>query len=426
MKVLWICNVPIPRIARAAGLDVPNIAGWLVDFADQLERADGVELSVAFPVLGGKELVEGVTGGIRYFGFSQPRKYGFLPAEDQLHSSAKMREHLERIVSDVQPDLLHLFGSEYPHALVAAKAFGRPERTVLNIQGLTSFIWMYYADGLPHRELHAPALSNPARGSLAGQVRLMRARGENEKELLRHIGHVIGRTDWDRACTEQVNPALRYHFCNESLRGSFYDGTWSMDGCEPHSLFMSQAATPIKGLHYMIEALPGILRDYPDARLYVAGNDLTREDGLVGRLKISSYGLYIRKLIARNRLEGKVTFTGPLTEEQMRDRMLRSNVFVCPSNIENSPNSLGEAMLLGVPCVSSDVGGVKNLIEHGTEGYVYQANAPYMLSYYVREVFRDSERASAMGLAAQRHASRTHDREANARRLLEIYSEISE
>lgn len=126
----------------------------------------------------------------------------------------------------------------------------------------------------------------------------------------------------------------------------------------------------------MLRAMPEILRAFPDAHLYVAGNDLTRTDSLYAKLKISSFSKYIKKLIVEYKLVNKVTFTGSLNEQQMKERFLKSNVFVSSSTIENSPNSLGEAMLLGMPCVSSDVGGVKNLMKHEEEGYVYQADAP--------------------------------------------------
>lgn len=115
---------------------------------------------------------------------------------------------------------------------------------------------------------------------------------------------------------------------------------------------------------------------------------------------------------------------GFLDEKTMCEEFLRANVFVSPSSIENSPNSVGEAMLLGMPCVSSDVGGVKNLMEHGKEGFVYQADAPYMLAYYVCRIFEDEQLASLLGESAAKKAAATHDRAANTARLAEIYQEI--
>lgn len=425
LKILWVCNVPIPRIANDLGLSIPSICGWLTGFAHSLEKKQNIDLHICFPQLGIKEVKCGKVGRISYYAFSQPKAMGFLPVEDQLNSSPDMIRHLKTIMEMVNPDVLHIFGTEYPHSLVAAEVFGKPEKTVVNIQGLTAFYWMHFNSGVPYRELKRFTISNIARGNLLKQADNLKKRGEFEVKVLRSVGHVIGRTDWDRACTIQVNPNLKYHFCNESLRDSFYSGTWRYENCERYSIFMSQAATPIKGLQFMLRAMPEILRVYPDAHLYVAGNDLTRTDSLYAKLKISSFAKYIKKLIHENGLESKVTFTGVLTEAQMKDRFLKSNVFVSPSTIENSPNSLGEAMILGVPCITSDVGGVKNLIKHDEEGYVYQQDAPYMLAYYVKSLFGDYELAERFGIAAKKHATITHDRDKNLKSLLQIYEEIN-
>lgn len=425
MKILWICNVPIPRIAADMNISAPNICGWLTGFANSIERIDNIELHIAFPQLGIEKVKAGAVGKIHYYAFSQPKLLGVLPVEDQVHESKYMREHLRIIISEVSPDLLHIFGTEYPHSLVAVEEFNKPEKTIVNIQGLPSFYWMHFNNGIPYRELKRFALSNIARGNLIQQADKMKRRGMTEISTIKKVGHVIGRTDWDEACTTEINPNVQYHFCNESLRDSFYSGTWEYQYCEKHSIFMSQAATPIKGLHFMLRAMPEILKVYPDAHLYVAGNDLTKTDSLYGKLKIASFAKYIKRLISEYGLENKVTFTGSLTEQEMKNRFLKSNVFVSPSTIENSPNSLGEAMLLGVPCVSSDVGGVKNLLKHEEEGYVYQADAPYMLAYYVKKVFGMGKQAKSMGASAKKHAERTHDREHNLEVLLKIYEGVS-
>ena len=71
-----------------------------------------------------------------------------------------------------------------------------------------------------------------------------------------------------------------------------------------------------------------------------------------------------------------------------------------PSTIENSPNSLGEAMLLGLPCISSHVGGVANMLVHGVEGFLYPSDEPYMISYYVCKLFENDNLARRFSEAA--------------------------
>ena len=117
-----------------------------------------------------------------------------------------------------------------------------------------------------------------------------------------------------------------------------------------------------------MQAMPKVLEQYPDAMVYVAGSNLLEKATLKDRLKRSAYGRYLGKLIRQNHLSQHVVMLGRLTAQQMKEQYLRSNVFVCPSILENSPNSLGEAMLLGVPCIASKVGGIPNMLEESQDG----------------------------------------------------------
>ena len=301
----------------------------------------------------------------------------------------------------------------------------RKEKVVISIQGLVSIYARYYMACLPAKVQKRFTLRDFIKqDNLKQQQRKFINRGEIEIEVLHEVKHIIGRTTWDQACTYQINPEAKYHFCNETLRDEFYKYSWDINNCEKHSIFVSQGTYPIKGLHFMLEAMPLILKRFPDTKLYVGGHSIIKTDTLKDKIKISSYGKYIKENINKNNLQNNVVFTGILDEKQMCERYLKSHVFVCPSSIENSPNSLGEAMILSVPCVASDVGGVIDLLTHKEEGFVYQTDAPYMLAHYVCEIFACDEFAVQLSEKAREHALKTHDRETNTKQLIAIYESI--
>ena len=88
--------------------------------------------------------------------------------------------------------------------------------------------------------------------------------------------------------------------------------------------------------------MPLILKKFPEAKIYINGRDITKSDSLKDKLLMTYYGKHIKKLIKKFGLGNRIVFTGPLDEERMLQRYLNSHVFVCPSSIENSPNSLGK------------------------------------------------------------------------------------
>ncbi len=426
MRILWVCNIMLPEAAEALGREAPAVGGWmsgllhsLLKLSDGEQEGGPFELAVCFPVCG-EDPVQGEAAGFSFYSFRQ--KALVLNTYDP-----DVERQLKEIMEQVKPDLVHIFGTEYVHTLAAVKAFGHPERTVIGIQGMARIYARHFTAGEPERIQRGCTFRDIVkRDNLRHQRKSFLARAAFEEEAIRTAGHVIGRTDWDRACTGQIHPDVNYHVCNEILRDSFYEARWKYENCEPYSLFVSQGSYPIKGLHYVLEAMPLILARFPEAKLYVAGGDITCDAGFKDRLRRTSYGKYVKELTERYGLQGKVIFTGFLSEGAMRDRYLKSHVFVSPSSIENSPNSVGEAMLLGMPVVASDVGGVKNLLNHGTEGYVYPADEAYMLAYYVCCLFEDPNKAAQMGTAAAQHAALTHNRKANGERMLAIYKEIWE
>ncbi len=256
------------------------------------------------------------------------------------------------------------------------------------------------------------------------QQEKFRIRGEREKEALKGVLHITGRTDFDREETEKINREARYHFMNETMRAPFYSGSWNRESCGPFRIFLSQGDYPLKGFHYVLKAMPEILARYPEACVYVAGNSVIENRTIKDKIKISSYGKYLLELIESLGLEGHVNILGRLSAEEMKQELLKSSLFICASSLENSPNSMGEAMLLGVPVVAARTGGIPSMLEDGKEGLLYEAGNVKQLAECVFKIWEETEETMRRAQAAKARAMDAHNGDKNYKRLLEIYREI--
>lgn len=373
-----------------------------------------LKLAVA-TVYSGKSYQKVVIDGVTYY---------LLPLKGK--NMQKYHRHLElfwrETTQDFQPDLVHLHGTEFPHGLAFLNA--NPNvKALVSIQGLVSVCARYYLADIHWWDiLKSITFRDIVRfDNLWQQRRNFAVRGKYEQAIIRRSGNVIGRTSWDWAHACSIEPNINYYFCNETLRDEFYYHTWRYDKCEKHSLFLSQASYPLKGLHKVLMALPLVKKVYPDVKVYIGGIDIRGVDSLNSRLRRSGYGQYILYMIRKMHLAENVYFLGTLSEKQICERYLKANIFICPSSIENSPNSLGEAQLLGVPCIASYVGGVPDMMVGYNRGAVYRFEEVEMLACEIIKMFSiehyTDESASAV-------AHLRHDKIKNAERMIEIYKDV--
>lgn len=416
MKILWITNIPVQLN------DDFTRCGWLQGALQGLLDESGIQVADAYP---GVKKIE--KGKISYYVFPKVKKNNLYPTEAVI----------SKIIGEYNPDIIHIWGTEYPHALAAVNAAeraGKLENAVISIQGLVSeYAKVYYA-GVPMRYRIGASLKELyKKQSIIKGKHDFEKRGKSEIQALQKAPNVIGRTEWDKACTEQINPNRKYYFCNEVLRQPFYEmSKWDATKIEQHSIFVSQAGYPIKGLHQLLKAAYILQRRYEDLKIYVAGPDKfcnkTPHKGLYAklppRIRRDSYENYLFKMAKKYNLLDKIVFLDEINANEMKKRYLKSHVFVSPSIIENSPNSVSEAKILGVPCISSYVGGVPDRLIHGEDGFLYPWNEPDMLAYYIQYIFEHSEEAAELSKNAVKNEEIMCDRIINTNRLKEIYEMI--
>lgn len=415
-KILWIVNTIFPFPAEKLGLKKTAFGGWLNSLSSTIKKSKDFKLAIA-SVYKGKKLEELDDGEIIYY---------LIPKDDATKYNKKQKKYWKEICSRFKPDLVHINGTEYAFGLEFINAC--PDvATVTSIQGLVSVYANVYYANIPVKDI----IKNITFRDIIKRNNIIQARkkfikrGKNEIEILKRTNAITGRTIWDYSNVQAINPNVKFYWSNRILREEFYQSKkWDISNIERHSIFCSQAGYPIKGLHYIIEAANILKKEYSDIKIYVAGQNITKSDTIKEKMKISGYGKYIKGLIRKYNLEENIIFTGVLDAQGMVNKLLNSNAFVQTSAIENSPNSLGEAMVLGVPCVASYVGGTCDMLEHKKEGFLYTYTEPAILAEYIKRIFENDELCMKFSKNAINKANDTHNKERITQETIDMYNDI--
>jgi len=421
MKVMWLSHPP-KKLVKELGFPGMATGGWVDGLAEKLTSYYYDECELIFVFLNryndkefrGKIDLGG--GEFEYIGIP------VNPANQSIES------RFSELFAEIKPDILHVFGTENPNYFKIVKTFNNPDRTITALQGLAEIYGRHIPDGIPERVVRGKTLRDIIRGdSILKWQRNFYKAGKIERQAVEYCKNFFGRTDFDHAFVKQINPDCNYFHCGEILRGEFYSSEklWSYENCDKHSLFTSQAHYTLKGLHFLIEAMGILAKKYPDIKLHVGGHTIrVIPKNFKDYMCQCSYARYCWSLVKKYNLQDKITFTGVMDTNTMLQQFLKSHVYVCPSTMENSPNSLCEAKLLAMPCVASDVGGISNLMKHKEDGYMYPVNEPYMLAYYIDEIFEMKERAAELGQKARENILKLVDPKTNTDRTIEVYRQL--
>jgi glycosyltransferase involved in cell wall biosynthesis len=142
-----------------------------------------------------------------------------------------------------------------------------------------------------------------------------------------------------------------------------------------------------KGLGRLIDMVARMQKEFPSLRLVVAGEGSAR-------------GAY-EVLVRERGLEKCITFIGRQDTRGMVDAYQASDVFVLPTSNDSYPTVLLEAMAVGIPVVSTTVGSIGSIVEHGVTGFLVDPSDMAGFEAHVRALVSDSELRINMGRASR-------------------------
>lgn len=410
MKVLLVVNIILPKAAYLLNKESVVTGGWLTEIVEGLSKKEDIQLAVATPYEG---------NNLKSFTINEIDYY-FLPKKGVYDV---FENDCRKIFSVFQPDLLHIEGSEFKHANTFINSWDG--NNVLSLQGIVNGIEPYYTGGLSIQKLII-SLKYPeliAAISLFFKKIIFRTRLAWERDTIEKAKNILGRTNWDFAYARKFNSLAKYYTANRILRAPFYTHKWNINKIEKYSIYIGNSYQPIKGFHFVIHAVAKLKNKYPNIKIYVAGispYDINVKNNLIK----NGYSYYIRKLIERYDLNNNFKFLGNIDASQVACTLAKVHIYCLASAIENSPNTLGEAMLLGVPCVASFVGGVSDMATDNSEALLYRFDEVDVLVHQVSRIFDDDELAIRLSKNAREKASLTHAREDNLEKIYNCYKTI--
>ena len=271
------------------------------------------------------------------------------------------------VIDDFKPDVIEIFGSEFYFSLAARVSKHIP--TVLHFQGILSlYIYIFLPPGISKWQYIMSGKGLRGKYNNFQYLAYWQRSAYREKAVLKAVPHVIGRTDWDKQAIAVLNPNAKYHYGGEILRDVFYE---NKERTIPSKITISSTISfPTYKGYDVILKVANILKNelHLDFVWNVYGN--INPDFIEKQVGLRHEGVDVR-------------LCGVASPTQLRDALLESTMYFHPSYTENSPNSVCEAQILGVPVVASRVGGTDSLVEHGKTGFLYPVTDPYIAAYYI-------------------------------------------
>ena len=409
MKVLWFTNSPSCYNTNKEGY---NGGGWITSLREEIAKNSNIELAIAFH-LDNKPFKDKVSN-ITYYPIHTPDFNNYQKNLTWLFKGEKkLTEILEnkyldsylKVINDYKPDLIHIFGSERYFSILSDKT-NIP--IVLHIQGFMNPIFnAYFPCGISEHD-YIWLDYNPLK-IINRKRNLLNIKNSVKRELrtLKNIKYFMGRTTWDYRLSKIYNPNSIYFHCDEILRPDFYQ-------LNTHQTIKTKIVSTISSPLYKGEDL--IIKT---AKILNEKLNSNFEWHIFGVNKPSN-----NSKITKIKTNNNIIYRGIVDSQTLKQELQECAIYVHPSYIDNSPNSLCEAQIMGIPTIATFVGGIPSLIENEKTGYLVPANDPFQTAFIINKLLLDDKLRIEIGKRAKETALLRHDKSKITSQVLKIYENI--
>ena len=419
MKVMWLSFNP--------SLFRPGTAGtWIgaLEKALTTYHKETVQLAVAFEAAQDDDF-KVVRGNTVYYPLRCPggrhQQVQYSSLRTGLRKWELIKPAVLRAFKDFNPDIIHCFGSDCLYSIIV-KEVSIP--VVIHIQG---FLDIYTS--MANKVINYSCIdrfklfyhSNTLKSVLLKLIRhILSPQSEPdpvqfEREVMRANRYFMGRTTWDKNIVKYYSPHACYFDVPEAIRPLFFQasGCWKYHFSDKLRLLTITSGGVLKGTEIILQTAQ-ILKELVglDFTWRVAGN--------------KDFITIIEKRLGIMHDHVDVELLGLIDEKQILEELASADFFIHPSIIDNSPNAICEAQLVGTPVIASNVGGVPQLVDDKRTGFLYPYNEPHTLAFLIGNLYRDKELLTQISNWESTTAKIRHDPKRVADIVVQTYEKILE
>ena len=393
MKVLWFSVTPA-RYEKNS--QEHNGGGWISALERCITMHNEVELGIAFL---GSSFKKEERNKVTYYSLFINRNFieKIIDRCTYKYIDELIIKEALKVINDFKPDLIHIWGTEWCYGLL--KNYTKIP-IVIHMQGC----WPVY-----HNAMLPPGVSFVSemlrrwytpKGILGYWLnnRLSKERAIREEKILRINENYMGRTHWDKAIVKLYSPNSKYYLCNECLRDEFIENKKFLS-----SNNVIKKIVTVGGGHF----LKGYDVIFKTASIIKKESNINFEWILLGP---SSKDLKQIEYITKIKYNDiNIIPLGRCEEDRVINELLSSNIYIHASYADNSPNAICEAQYLGLPVISTNVGGIPSLFskDYPME-FLVPTNDPYYLASKIIMCLEDDVLLEKLGklnyeLARERH-----------------------
>ncbi|HYM94379.1 MAG TPA: glycosyltransferase [Chitinophagaceae bacterium] len=416
MRVLWFTTSPS---LGASFYNYEEIGrSWIKSLENALKETKDIQMGVAF-LYSGKYLKPFKLNETQYFPIKNKQIKGKLNKiysrwSHKILINENIHDYI-KIIEEFSPDIIHIFGTENNYGLLIPKV-NIP--CIVHIQGNLILCAHKWYCGLNKTDVIRYSKKwkvLKGHGFFHNYI-VNKKEAKRELEILQSCHNLMGRTDWDRRLASVFSPKAKYFHCDEIMRTKFYLNEWNPHLVQNKITIITIIRPNIyKGLETVFESQKILRQIFSENQIIWKIAGISKQDEI-------SY--LIERKYKKSFEDIGIQLMGPLQEDKLIDEMKASDLFIHPSHIENSPNSVCEAMLLGMPIIATYSGGTPSIIENKKEGLLVQDGDPYTLAGAVIELINDRNYAQSLGANARKKAMVRHNPDKVVSDLINIYSSL--